>query len=322
MRITFLRFCVTRILLCAMGWCGLLASQAQTAPMFTVFQIQTNHELLLKAQGATNSCCQIEASTNIAAWVPLIILSNLTGSITHTDTAAPFMVNRYYRAAQSANTLSGDCLDTTNGIAVIHPVAHATFVMTWNGLTVCVDPADGYTTRLKGLPNPDIILVTHDHSDHYSANTINAIKKTNTVLIVSKSVYPLLPVNLKTNAVQMTNGSSIVALGLPIQAIPAYNGNHPKGNGNGYLLHLGEKTMYISGDTDDIAEMRALTGIDVAFVCMDGNYNMNLTKAASAVRQFQPKVVFPYHYLTQNTSTFKQLVGTDLGIEVRQRKWE
>ncbi len=68
--------------------------------------------------------------------------------------------------------------------------------------------------------------------------------------------------------------------------------------------------------------MRALQAIEVAFVCMDGVYNMGVSPAAGAVRQFRPRVIYPYHYLTSNVNTFKQSVGTDWGIEVRLRKWE
>ncbi len=295
---------------------------AQDAPAVTSLQVLTNREIWLTLNSATSQVCQVEASTELSTWTPLIILSNASGTLQHTDTAAPFISGRFYRVAQMSNTLSGDCLETTNGLAVIHPVNHATMVITWNGVTICVDPADGYSTRLKSLPSPDLILVTHEHSDHFSTTTINAIQKTNTILVVSKSVYAALSGKMKTNAVQMTNGATAELLGVGIRAIPAYNSNHPKGNGNGYVLTLGGKTLYICGDTDDIAEMRALTGIDVAFICMDGNYNMTMTKAASAVREFKPKIVFPYHYLSQKPPTFKNLVGTDLGIEVRLRKWE
>jgi L-ascorbate metabolism protein UlaG (beta-lactamase superfamily) len=55
---------------------------------------------------------------------------------------------------------------------------------------------------------------------------------------------------------------------------------------------------------------------------MDGQFNMGMPAASSAVRQFQPAVVFPYHYNSQNTATFKRLVGTDLPIEVRLRTWQ
>ena len=316
-----LRKLLAAALLCG-GWTR--STDAQSEPSFSLYQIQTNQEMRLKVDGPKGLNYRLDATADLRVWTPLIALTNTTGSVEHTDTAAPFENARFYRAAQLAgtNVLTGDYLATTNGDAVIHPVFHATFVMTWAGIALCVDPADGLISQLKGLPLADIVLVTHEHTDHYSVATINAIKKTNATLVVSKSVFSALPATLKTNALLMTNGATTELLGMTIKAIPAYNANHPKGNGNGYILGLGGKTLYISGDTGDTPEMRALTGIDVAFVCMDGVYNMSMPVAASAVREFRPKVVFPYHYNTLNPATFKQLVGTDLGIEVRLRKWQ
>ena len=328
MRTTRTSFSIApRWLVAAFLGCLITTTYAQTAPTFSLVQIQTNKEMRLKLVGTKGATYRIDAAPELTAWEPLISLSNTAGTIEHLDSAAPYWNSRFYRASQLTDTTlpTGDYLATDNGDAIVHPVNHATMVICWAGLSICVDPADGYISRLQGLPHPDLILVTHEHSDHYSTATINAIKKTNTILIVSKSVFAALPLNLKTNATQMTNGATADILGLTVKAIPAYNltsSNHPKGNGNGYLLTVGGKNFYISGDTDDSPEMRALTGIDVAFLCMDGVYTMNMTKAASAARQFRPKVIFPYHYNTQNPATFKQLVGTDLGLEVRLRKWE
>jgi len=74
---------------------------------------------------------------------------------------------------------------------------------------------------------------------------------------------------------------------------------HTKGRGNGYIVMAGGKKMYISGDTEDITEMRALRGIDVAFVCMNLPYTMDVDQGADAVLEFKSKMVYPYHYLGQ-----------------------
>ena len=321
---TLSRFPLARfwVAVCALVWAaGRLA--AQTPPAFTLVQVQTNHEVRLQVEGAKTANYRLDAAADPSLWTPLITLTNGTGTVEYTDSAAPFLAARYYRVAVAdTNALTGDHLATDSGVATIHPIAHATMLIAWNGIILCVDPASGYTARFRGLPLADIVLVTHDHSDHYAADTISAVMKTNGTLVVSKSVNPLLPTKLKPNALVMTNWATVDVLGVNIRAIPAYNKNHPVGNGNGYILNLGGKNLYISGDTDDIPEMRALTDIDAAFLCMDGNYNMTMAKAASAAREFRPRIVFPYHYNTQNPATFKQLVGADLGIEVRLRKWE
>lgn len=101
---------------------------------------------------------------------------------------------------------------------------------------------------------------------------------------------------------------------------------HTKGRGNGYILQLGGKKVYISGDTEDIPEMRALEGIDVAFVCMNLPYTMDINQAASAVLEFKPKIVYPFHFRGQgglsDVEGFKKLVNDgDASIDVRLREW-
>jgi L-ascorbate metabolism protein UlaG (beta-lactamase superfamily) len=89
---------------------------------------------------------------------------------------------------------------------------------------------------------------------------------------------------------------------------------------------LGSKRVYISGDTEDIPEMRDLKDIDLAFICMNLPYTMTVKQAAEAVLAFKPKIVYPYHYRGQNgksdISTFKQLVNDhDKSIKVVIRDW-
>ena len=102
--------------------------------------------------------------------------------------------------------------------------------------------------------------------------------------------------------------------------MPAYNTTagkekfHPKGRDNGYVLTMGGKRVYIAGDTEDTAEMRALKGIDVAFLPMNLPYTMSVAKAADAIRQFKPKIVYPYHYRSgdgtkADLEELKRLVG-------------
>ena len=100
---------------------------------------------------------------------------------------------------------------------------------------------------------------------------------------------------------------------------------HPKSRGNGYVLNLGGKRLYISGDTEDIPEMRTLQDIDIAFVCMNLPYTMTVEQAASAVLEFKPNIVYPFHYRGKgglaDVEKFQQLVSEDQEIEVRLRDW-
>jgi L-ascorbate metabolism protein UlaG (beta-lactamase superfamily) len=113
---------------------------------------------------------------------------------------------------------------------------------------------------------------------------------------------------------------------LDVQAVAAYNSYHPFGSGNAYLLSIGGRRIFISGDTGNTSEMRALANVDLAFVCMNQPYTMTVAEATNAVTAFHPKVVYPYHYrdsggATANASLFKQRLRPDLGIETRLRNW-
>jgi L-ascorbate metabolism protein UlaG (beta-lactamase superfamily) len=250
-----------------------------------------------------------------------------TDSNQHTDSAALYLESRYYRAFQlnGTNIVTGDHLATDDGEITFHPVNHASFVMSWNGKTIYNDPVGG-ATPYQGLPRADLILVSHSHPDHFDNSTLNAVKGTNAIIIAPQAVYTGMTVALRGVTAVLTNGTTTNVLGLTIEAVPAYNSNHPRGTGNGYVLTIGGRRIYMTGDTGDIPEMHALTNVDVAFVCMNVPYTMTVGDATNAVRSFRPGVVYPYHYRNQdntlnNANLFKQQLGTDFGVEVRLRKW-
>ena len=81
-------------------------------------------------------------------------------------------------------------------------------------------------------------------------------------------------------------------------------------------------SIYISGDTEDIQEMRGLENIDVAFASMNLPYTMDIHQAAEGVLAFEPAIIYPYHYRRRDVEAFKRNVETqNKGIDVRLRKW-
>ena len=116
------------------------------------------------------------------------------------------------------------------------------------------------------------------------------------------------------------NSETHEAMRIGIEAIPAYNLTvgrskiHPRGRDNGYILSVDGLRIYISGDTKDIPEMRALKGIDLAFVCMNLPFTKDAQAAASTVSEFMPTYCYPYHYYgrdngTQDPRDFADAVG-------------
>jgi len=239
------------------------------------------------------------------------------------------LVSTILFSAQAQRSAS-DTIATQMGPLIVNPILHASLILSVSDLTIYIDPsnADNY----KGLAQPDIILITDIHGDHFDLKTIDAVKKSSTVLIVPQVVADKLPDADKVHLSILKNNDQIRQSGISIRAIPMYNlpespnAMHTKGRGNGYVLGIGGKLIYISGDTQGIPEMRSLKNIDVAFICMNLPYTMDIKEAADAVLAFKPRIVYPYHYRGSNgmsdVSAFKSLVEAgDPHIDVRLRNW-
>jgi L-ascorbate metabolism protein UlaG (beta-lactamase superfamily) len=309
-------------LFCLLVRCSL----GQDAPRLDSPVIATNRDVTLRVSGAKLPLA-LERSTNALTWAPIATLS--TNTPLYSDSGAGYRSAAFYRAHQleSANVLTGDNLATENGTVTFHPVNHASFVMSWNGLMIYNDPVLG-AGPYASFPRADLILVSHDHSDHYDSTTLKAVRKTNgtTIVIAPRAVYNLLSADLKAITTVLANGAGTNVLGIQIDAVPAYNSYHEKLKGNGYVLTIGGKRVYMTGDTGALEEMKSLPEIDVAFVCMNIPFTMTSSQAATIVREFAPHVVYPYHYRNQDgtytdLNLFRQQLGTDRAIEVRARKW-
>jgi L-ascorbate metabolism protein UlaG (beta-lactamase superfamily) len=204
-----------------------------------------------------------------------------------------------------------DTIATSGGDVGIHPVMHASLALSYGEEVFYVDPAEN---SYEGLPAPTAIFITHAHGDHYNEENLVKLAGEAVPIYVNEDVFGKLPEALKSRATAMKNGDSATVNGVGVEAILAYNITedrkqyHPQGVGNGYVFTFGDKKIYVAGDTEDIPEMRALEGIDIAFVPMNLPYTMDVVQAASAVREFAPRVVYPYHYGESDTAEFLRLV--------------
>lgn len=227
-----------------------------------------------------------------------------------------------------AQLIPADKVKVKGGDLTIQPITHATLVLGYKKMSIYIDPTGG-ASAFMGIAAPDLILVTDIHGDHFDLKTIEAINTKNAVLIMPQAVADKLPSAMdKQKLVILKNGDKTKQGAITIEAIPMYNlpeapdAFHTKGRGNGYVLTIGGKNIYISGDTEDIPEMRALKNIDIAFVCMNLPYTMDVNQAAPGVLAFKPKIIYPYHYRGQDVNTFKTLVNAgDKNIDVRLRNW-
>jgi L-ascorbate metabolism protein UlaG (beta-lactamase superfamily) len=219
-----------------------------------------------------------------------------------------------------------DIIQTVKGDLKITFIGHGSLMFEFQGKFIYIDPVM-QSADYNTMPDADLILITHEHGDHLDQNAISALKKSDTEILLTQKCFSMLKET--TNTRKISNGSTTEAKGIKITAIPAYNIQnkrpdgtpyHPKGEGNGYIIEFGDKKVLVAGDTENMPEIKALKGIDIAFLPMNLPYTMTPAMVADAASAFRPKVLYPYHFGDTNTSELLKLLEKEKEIEVRIRQ--
>jgi L-ascorbate metabolism protein UlaG (beta-lactamase superfamily) len=217
---------------------------------------------------------------------------------------------------------SADTFPAPEGTLTLTFLGHGTLRFSLGAAEVYVDPVSRYG-NFAAMPKADLVLVTHQHGDHLDAAAIEALRKPGTVVVATKACTEKLP-----GATVLANGESGTWAGVRVEAVPAYNLEHkrpdgtpfhPRGDGNGYVLTLGGKRIYVAGDTENIPEMALLKDIDIAFLPMNLPYTMTPEMAAAAARAFRPKILYPYHFGDTDPQKLVDLLKDLPAVEVRVR---
>jgi len=214
---------------------------------------------------------------------------------------------------------------------MIHPISHGSLIIEYGEEMIYIDPV-GDIEDFKDFKKPTLILITDIHGDHLNLETLEHISNVDITLLIPEAVNERLNEKVKGKRMVINNGETKTINDMDIEAIPMYNLReealkfHEKGRGNGYVINRRKTRIYISGDTEDIPEMRTLKNIDIAFVCMNLPWTMTVENAADAVLEFKPQQVFPYHYRGTNgfsdIEKFKSLVDTEnKAIKVNILEW-
>lgn len=214
---------------------------------------------------------------------------------------------------------SVDVLAFPGGELRITFIGHGTLMLDWKGWIIHVDPV-GREADYTKLPKADLVLVTHEHSDHLDPEAIARIRKEGTRVIANPAAAKAVP-----GAEALRNGESMAVNGVEIAAVAAYNTTagrdrfHPKGRDNGYVLDFGGQRVYIAGDTEVTPEMLSLKDIAVAFLPMNQPYTMTPEQVAQAARALRPRMLYPYHYGETDTALLQALLKDLPKVEVRIR---
>lgn len=233
----------------------------------------------------------------------------------------------WQKAGKPTTTVETDIFTTPKGKLVkIHALMHSSIRIEYDGREIEIDPCGnlrGRTVDYSAMPKADIILVTHEHFDHYDTAALRLLTAEKTQLIMNSRC-----VEMYGSGTAMVNGDKLKLDKdrIMIAALPAYNTTegrqqfHPKGRDNGYFLFLDGLRIYIAGDTEDIPEMVDLEGvIDIAFLPCNQPYTMTPEQLVRAAKTIKPKVLFPYHYGETDVSGIPAQLP---GIDVRIRHYE
>lgn len=224
--------------------------------------------------------------------------------------------------ATEAASFEQDIIKTKEGDLTVTFIGHGSLMFEFEEKIIHIDPF-GRLADYSEFPEADLVLITHEHRDHLDEKALKKIYTDSTEVVLTEAC-------LKTwkSGIVMKNGDTMTVRGFEIIAVPAYNivhkrdnGEpfHPKGVGNGYVITIGSERIYIAGDTENIPEMKELTGIDIAFLPMNLPYTMTPEMVADAARAFKPKVLYPYHFGDTDTSKIVALLRDEKDIEVRIR---
>ena len=235
------------------------------------------------------------------------------------------LVMAFALTAVAEKQFETDIIKTSAGDLKITFIGHGTLMFSFGGKIIHVDPVTQEADYTK-LPKADMILITHQHRDHFDLKALGILRTKRTVLVLTEACARRVK-----GGIVMKNGDVETIAGLTIEAVPAYNivhkrsdGSpfHPKGIGNGYVITFGDKRVYVAGDTENTPEMKKLERIDIAFLPMQLPYTMSPEMVVDAAQAFKPKILYPYHYGKTDVTKIVNLLKGVEAIEVRIRQMQ
>tara|TARA_B110001454_G_scaffold177532_1_gene170059 strand:- start:1390 stop:2079 length:690 start_codon:yes stop_codon:yes gene_type:complete len=202
----------------------------------------------------------------------------------------------------------------------------STVKFTSGDTTIWVDPF-GVNEELIAGDKADIILLTHEHGDHFNLDAINAVSKKGTILVCNNSgIEEKIKGNVTSDLVVMKEGDKNSVSGLSVEAVAGYNDVHPRNNGHdsfniGFIFEFGGLRILNTGDTDLIQEFATMSPLDLVLLPIgNAGYTMDESDAAKAINDMlKPSTVIPVHYgfaTGGDPEKFKSLISSGINVEI------
>jgi L-ascorbate metabolism protein UlaG (beta-lactamase superfamily) len=169
--------------------------------------------------------------------------------------------------------------------------------------------------RAEDIARADVVIVSHDHNDHLG-DSFAICRRTGATLVALHEIA-LAAADNKVKAEGMGIGGTVAVHGIEVSLVPAFHSAGLGGTAAGIIVAMDGRTIYHAGDTGLSMEMRLIGEMyrpDIAFLPIDGRFNMTPRLAAKAVELLAVPRVVPIHYDTfpairSSAAEFRKLVG-------------
>ncbi|MBR1538249.1 MAG: MBL fold metallo-hydrolase [Bacteroidales bacterium] len=206
---------------------------------------------------------------------------------------------------------------TPMGLLKVELLGHASVRFGIGDKVIYADPYSE-VHDFRGETPADLILITHNHYDHYDRKAFSEIETPETTFVVSQNVGCV-----DGRYTVLANDEYCTWNGIGIAAVESYNVNrrnpegelfHPRGVGNGYLLDFEGFKVYLAGDTEPIPEMQDLPRIDLAFLPKNLPYTMTDEEFIKAANLIKPKCLYAYHYFEIDVPALRARLDSGIAL--------